>query len=96
MTIKLYQEALPSALALMKTIDVSYPTAWLMLQKIRAAMSERDQMYQLSGLIQLDEMREWPNCHLCGSNFIVICFHVVIASRRLQFSLDEDTIKARH
>lgn len=44
-----------SALALMKTIDVSYPTAWLMLQKIRAAMSERDQMYQLSGLIQLDE-----------------------------------------
>jgi transposase-like protein len=44
-----------SALALMKTIDVSYPTAWLMLQKIRAAMSERDKMYQLSGLVQLDE-----------------------------------------
>jgi transposase-like protein len=44
-----------SALALMKTIDVSYPTAWLMLHKIRAAMSDRDQMYQLSGLIQLDE-----------------------------------------
>lgn len=39
----------------MKTIDVSYPTAWLMLQKIRAAMSDRDQMHQLSGLIQLDE-----------------------------------------
>lgn len=44
-----------SALALMKTIDVSYPTAWLMLQKIRAAMSERESKYQLSGLIQLDE-----------------------------------------
>jgi transposase-like protein len=44
-----------SALALMKTIEVSYPTAWLMLQKIRAAMSERDSMYQLSGLVQLDE-----------------------------------------
>lgn len=44
-----------SALALMKIIDVSYPTAWLMLQKIRVAMSKRDKMYQLSGLIQLDE-----------------------------------------
>ena len=44
-----------SALALKKAIDVSYPTAWLMLQKIRAAMSERDKKYQLSGLVQLDE-----------------------------------------
>lgn len=44
-----------SALALMGHIDVSYPTAWLMLHKIRAAMSHRDEKYQLSGLIQLDE-----------------------------------------
>jgi transposase-like protein len=44
-----------SALALKNSINVSYPTAWLMLQKIRAAMSDRDQLYQLSGLVQLDD-----------------------------------------
>jgi transposase-like protein len=44
-----------SALALMNSINVSYPTAWLMLHKIRAAMSNRDQLYQLTGLVQLDD-----------------------------------------
>lgn len=44
-----------SALALANSINVSYPTAWLILQKIRAAMSDREQKYQLSGLIQLDD-----------------------------------------
>lgn len=44
-----------SALSLKDTINVSYPTAWLMLHKIRNAMSERDQLYQLSGLVQLDD-----------------------------------------
>lgn len=44
-----------SALALTNSINVSYPIAWLMLQKIRAAMSDRDSQYKLSGLIQLDD-----------------------------------------
>lgn len=44
-----------SALQLSKEIDVSYPTAWLMQHKIRKAMADRDQRYQLKGLIEVDE-----------------------------------------
>jgi len=44
-----------SALQLSKEISVSYPTAWLMQHKIRKAMADRDQGYQLKGLIEVDE-----------------------------------------
>jgi len=44
-----------SALQLSKEIGVSYPTAWLIQHKIRKAMSDRDQRYRLSGLIEVDE-----------------------------------------
>jgi transposase-like protein len=44
-----------SALRLQKEIRVSYPTAWLMLQKIRHAMGERDDLYLLSGIVEIDE-----------------------------------------
>lgn len=44
-----------SAMQLAKEIGVSYPTAWLMLHKIRKAMSDRDQRYRLSGLVEVDE-----------------------------------------
>ena len=44
-----------SAMQLAKEIGVSYPTAWLMLHKIRKAMSDRDQHYRLSGLVEVDE-----------------------------------------
>jgi transposase-like protein len=44
-----------SALQLSKEIGVSYPTAWLLQHKIRKAMADRDQGYQLSGLIEVDE-----------------------------------------
>src|SRR5271166_3989994 len=44
-----------SALQLSKEIGVSYPTAWLMQHKIRKAMADRDQGYQLKGLIEVDE-----------------------------------------
>jgi len=44
-----------SALQLSKEINVSYPTAWLMQHKIRKAMADRDQGYQLKGLIEVDE-----------------------------------------
>lgn len=44
-----------SAMQLMKEIDVSYPTAWSMLHKIRCAMEERDKQYRLKGRIELDD-----------------------------------------
>ena len=44
-----------SALQLSKEIGVSYPTAWLMQHKIRKAMADRDQKYQLRGLLEVDE-----------------------------------------
>ena len=43
-----------SAMQLAKEVGVSYPTAWLMLHKIRKAMSDRDQGYRLSGLVEVD------------------------------------------
>ncbi len=44
-----------SAMQLAKEIGVSYPTAWLMLHKIRKAMGDRDQGYRLKGLVEVDE-----------------------------------------
>lgn len=44
-----------SAMQLMKEIDVSYPTAWSILHKIRCAMEERDKQYRLKGRIELDD-----------------------------------------
>ena len=44
-----------SAMQLGKEIGVSYPTAWLMLHKIREAMASRDRPYTLRGLVEVDE-----------------------------------------
>lgn len=44
-----------SATFLAKELEVSYPTAWLMLQKIRKAMRDRDAGYKLAGIVELDE-----------------------------------------
>ena len=44
-----------SATQLMKDVGVSYPTAWLMLHKIREAMDNREQIYQLSGIVEIDD-----------------------------------------
>lgn len=44
-----------SATQLAKDIDVSYPTAWLMLHKIRKSMSDRDCKYRLSNIVEMDE-----------------------------------------
>ena len=44
-----------SALELKRVLKIgSYQTAWLMLQKIRAALKDRDQRYQLQGIIEVD------------------------------------------
>lgn len=44
-----------SALALKRQVGVSYPTAWLMHQKIMHAMAEREDQYRLDGTVQLDD-----------------------------------------
>ena len=44
-----------SATQLAKDIKVSYPTAWLILHKIREAMGRRDAEYRLAGIIELDD-----------------------------------------
>jgi len=43
------------AIQLMKEVNVSYPTAWLMLQKLRQAMQRRKAQYLWGGVIQLDD-----------------------------------------
>ena len=44
-----------SALALKRQLGVSYPTAWLIQQKLMQAMAERDAPYTLCGDIQVDD-----------------------------------------
>ncbi|MDT8427087.1 MAG: IS1595 family transposase [Methyloprofundus sp.] len=44
-----------SSLALMRQLGVSYPTAWLIQQKLMQAMAERDALYTLSGDVQVDD-----------------------------------------
>lgn len=44
-----------SALALKRQLGVSYPTAWLIQQKLMQAMAERDAEYTLCGDIQVDD-----------------------------------------
>lgn len=38
-----------------RELELTYPTAWLLLHKIRKAMGDRDANYQLAGLVELDE-----------------------------------------
>jgi len=44
-----------STLSLKNAIQVSYPTAWFMLQKIRQAMGKKDQSYTLNGTVVVDD-----------------------------------------
>lgn len=44
-----------SATFISRELEVSYPTAWLLLHKIRKAMGDRDANYQLAGLVELDD-----------------------------------------
>lgn len=46
-----------SALYLQEQLDIgSYRAAWLMMQKIRQAMSQRDSLYKLNGTVEADEI----------------------------------------
>lgn len=44
-----------SSLALKRQLGVSYPTAWLLHQKINRVMAERDSTHRLHGAVQLDD-----------------------------------------
>ena len=44
-----------SATQLSKKIAVSYPTAWLIIHKIRKAMQDRDAPYKLNHFIEMDD-----------------------------------------
>jgi transposase-like protein len=44
-----------SALALKRQLGVSYPTAWLLHHKIMSAMAQRENAWQLSNVVQLDD-----------------------------------------
>jgi len=48
-----------SAVNLSQYFDISYPTAWLTLHKIRKAMNDRDNKYALAGIVKMDDWR--PN-----------------------------------
>jgi transposase-like protein len=44
-----------SSLALKRQLGVSYPTAWLIHQKINRAMASQDSTHRLSGAVELDD-----------------------------------------
>jgi transposase-like protein len=51
-----------SAVRLGHELGISYPSAWLMLHKIRKAMGDRDANYQLAGIVERPSKRgkTWP------------------------------------
>jgi len=44
-----------SATQLSQQFGISYPTAWMMMHKIRKAMGNRDSQYTLAGLVEMDD-----------------------------------------
>jgi transposase-like protein len=44
-----------SATLLSEQVGITYKTAWLLLHKIRKAMGERDALYTLAGIVELDD-----------------------------------------
>lgn len=44
-----------SALSLMRSLGVSYPTAWLIKHKVMQSMAEREALYRLDGRVEVDD-----------------------------------------
>lgn len=44
-----------SAAMLSRELDLPYKTAWLLLHRIRKAMTQKNSRYQLSGIVELDD-----------------------------------------
>jgi hypothetical protein len=43
-----------SALSISRELEIGYPAAWCMLQRIRTAMMEKDWNYKLFGVVEMD------------------------------------------
>ena len=44
-----------SAVQLSRTLGICYESAWYLLHRIRAAMGKRDEKYELSGIVEMDD-----------------------------------------
>ena len=44
-----------SAVQLSRTLNICYESAWYLLHRIRAAMGKRDEKYELSGIVEMDD-----------------------------------------
>ena len=44
-----------SAVQLSRTLNICYESAWYLLCRIRRAMSQRDEKYALSGIVEMDD-----------------------------------------
>lgn len=44
-----------SAVQLSRTLNICYESAWYLLHRIRRAMSQRDEKYALSGIVEMDD-----------------------------------------
>ena len=53
-----------SAVQLQSMVSVTYKTAWYMLARIRKAMGQRDDIHQLSGIVEF----AWLACSLQQGN----------------------------
>ncbi len=49
------QERVCSASYLSQTLKLPYKTAWFLLQRLRSAMSNRENKYLLDGIVELDD-----------------------------------------
>ena len=37
------------------TLNICYESAWYLLRRIRSAMRQRDEKYELSGIVEMDD-----------------------------------------
>ena len=44
-----------SAVQLSRTLGICYESAWYLLRRIRSAMRQRDEKYELSGIVEMDD-----------------------------------------
>ena len=44
-----------SAVQLSRTLGICYESAWYLLHRIRRAMTQRDEKYALSGIVEMDD-----------------------------------------
>ena len=56
-----------SAVMLSQKLEISYKTAWLMLNKIRKAMIERYSQYKLVVIVELDDVFSEPRLKVASA-----------------------------